>query len=66
MTTYEEISTCPVKNREFWTEHARLNLTCYRIHKRDGDVEAARLERYWFRKNMKSRREMVFFNGDAK
>jgi len=66
MTTCEEISTCPVKNREFWTEHARLNLTCYRIHKRDGDRSAANLERARFRKNMKSRREQVFFNGDAK
>lgn len=66
MSTFEEISACPIKNREFWTEHARLNLTCYRIHKRDGDASAARLERSAFRKNMKGRREMEFFGGDVK
>lgn len=60
MTTFEEISVCAKANHAFWTERARLSLTCYLIHKRDGDAAAARLERFVFRKAMKHRHERTY------
>lgn len=58
MTTLDEISCCPVANREFWSARAKLNLACYRYV---GAGRADRqLERSAFRKNMACRRAQTY------
>jgi hypothetical protein len=58
MTTLEEISACPVKNREFWTAYARLALILMREHR---DIPAERrLQRHGFLKSMRSRRAQKY------
>lgn len=47
MTTYDEISACPFKNREFWSERARMFLALYRQHRTEGNTHEA----FWQRKN---------------
>lgn len=58
MTTLEEISRCPIANRTFWTERARMNLAFARYQ---GAARAdARLELAAFRKNMAHRRARTY------
>lgn len=60
MTTLEEISACPVKNREFWSEYARLALILMREHR---NIPAEyRLQRHGFRQSMRSRREQEYLD----
>jgi hypothetical protein len=58
MTTLEEISRCPIANRTFWTERARMNLTFAR-YQGAGPADV-RLELAAFRKNMAHRRAQTY------
>jgi hypothetical protein len=58
MTTLEEISVCPLANREFWTERARFNLINAR-ELRGADLALALAA---FRRNMKNRREQTYLD----
>jgi len=62
MNTLNEISSSKGANYAFWTQCARLNLVCYREHKRDGLTAYANLERAGFRKAIKNRRERVYYD----
>jgi hypothetical protein len=65
MTALDEISACSVKNREFWTERARLCLTCYREQTAYGQHAAARLSLSGFRADMRNRRQQTYFERQA-
>ena len=58
MTVLDEISACPVANREFWTQAARLSIVIYREQRdQNGRGHAfTRQYRIGFRQNMASRR----------
>ncbi|WP_312910967.1 hypothetical protein [Stutzerimonas nitrititolerans] len=58
MTTLEEITVCPVANRNFWTERARMNLAFAR-YLGAGPADR-RLELAAFRKNMAHRRAQTY------
>ena len=62
MTTYEEITTCEVKHREFFTAKARLNLTCYLELKPNGSAGDVALAKSGFLSNMKERRLKTYLN----
>ena len=63
MTTLDEISHCSAANREFWSDRARFNLSCYRYV---GAGPADRqLERAAFRKNMAHRRAQTYLKVPA-
>lgn len=62
MTTLEEISRCPVANREFWSAQARSSLAFYRYARQHGTWQDAALERKAFRKNMQHRRAQTWLN----
>lgn len=65
MTTLEEISACPVANREFWTAEARQSLAFYRYAKSHGTWADVALENRAFRKNMQHRRAQTWLNKTA-
>lgn len=59
MTTLEEISSCPVLNRAYWTEQARFNLAMCRANKDNPrEFEAYR---YAFIHAMFNRRDQKYF-----
>lgn len=58
-TTYEEISTCPKANREFWSEWARFYLSLYREHRKT-DPDEANWDKHRFRLAMLSRRNAEY------
>lgn len=58
MTTLDEISQCPVANREFWSARARFNLACYR-YIGTGPLDRG-VARAAFRKNMAYRRAQMY------
>lgn len=58
MTALEEISRCPIANRNFWTERARMNLTFSRYQ--GASPADVRLELAAFRKNMAHRRAQTY------
>lgn len=62
MTTLEEISADRQANREFWTEQARFSLLMMR--EREDEPCAAARYRTGFRKNMASRRNLEYFEGE--
>jgi hypothetical protein len=65
MTTLDEISTSAAANREFWTDRARLCLTCYREQTAYGQHAAARLSLSGFRADMQNRRQQTYFGRQA-
>jgi hypothetical protein len=54
-----------MKNREFWTERARLCLVLYRDEKASGQHAAARLSLSGFRADMRNRRQQTYFERQA-
>lgn len=56
MTTYEGITTCEIKHREFFTDRARLNLMCYLDLRGRGSVGDIALAKAGFKSNMRERR----------
>ena len=64
--TFDEISMCPQKNWEFWTECARFSLKCYREHKRDNgrDYGFTRSHKVDFKERLQKRREQIHLNKD--
>jgi hypothetical protein len=61
MTTFDEISASAAANREFWTDLARLCLTCFCEQTAYGQHAAARLSLSGFRANMQNRRQQTYF-----
>lgn len=60
MNTLEEISSCPIANRKFWTDQARFNLVCAKENQgADRNLEIAA-----FRKNMAHRRAETHLEPD--
>ena len=62
--TFKEISTCPQKNREFWTKSAKISLNLYREHKRThgrgfGLTKSHKVD---FRVKLKKRNEQEHLN----
>ena len=66
MTTLEEISRCPVANREFWSAQDRSSLAFYRYAKQHGTWQDAALERKAFRKNMQHRRAQTWLKSSPR
>ena len=62
--TFKAISTCPQKNREFWTESAKISLKCYREHKRtDGrNFGLTKSHKVDFRVKLQKRKEQMHLN----
>ena len=59
--THKEVSTCPQKNWEFWSECAKLSLSWYRKHKREHGKDYAFTKSYKvdFKDRLQKRREQV-------
>ena len=62
MTTFEEITTCPKKHFEFFSDRARLNLVCYLYLKVSGGAGDIALAKSGFRSNMRERRLKTYLS----
>jgi hypothetical protein len=66
MTTFEEISTCPKANFDYWTAQAKMNLTFARVNKRIKHhpfyMISVNSYKNSFKKCMASRRNQEFLN----
>ena len=55
MTTFEEISTCPKANYDFWTARAKTCLSAFKF-------SGCKLEKHGFRASIRHRRDKTYLD----